>query len=165
MQLQLDIGAAESDFDLSGLQLEQLTLQTGATDTRVRFEAPNPRRLRTVNLQVGAASVHVVGLGYANAEHIELNLGVGQATLDFGGDWRGDMSLSLNAALGSVTVRVPVDVGVSVESSAFLHSLDADGMTKTGGRSVSGNWDAAPHKLRIDSSGAFGRLRIERIGR
>ena len=165
MRLQLDVGAAEGDVDLTGLQLDELTLQTGAADTRVRFDAPNTRRMRAVTLQVGAASLQVIGLGNANTARVDLNLGVGNADLDFGGLWTGDVEMTVNSALGKVTLRLPPDVGVSIESSSFLHSTGGADMQKRGGQSVSSNWDTARFKLRVQSSGAFGRLEVIRSSR
>jgi hypothetical protein len=159
------VGAAEGDFDLSGLQLDELNLQTGATDTRMRFDTPNPRRMRAMRMKIGAASAHATGLANANAERIEVELGVGQADLEFGGEWRGDLDLTVTSALGQVTMRVPNDVGIRVESSTFLHTLDAPGMIKRDGYSVSANWESARYKLRLRSTGAFGRLEIMRIAR
>jgi hypothetical protein len=165
MRLQLDVGAAEGDIDLSGLVIDELTLKTGAADTRVRFDTPNSHRMRAATLQVGAASLHVTGLGNANTGRVDLNLGVGSADLDFGGEWHGDVAMSINSALGKVTLRVPGDVGVSIESSSFLHSSGGADMVKRDGRTVSSNWDTARHKLHVQSSGAFGRLEVVRIAR
>lgn len=162
MRLQLDVGAAEGDIDLSGLLLDDLTVQTGAADTRVRFDAPNNRRMRAVTLQVGAANLNITGLGYANTARVDLNLGVGNADLDFGGEWQGDIAMSINSALGKVTLRVPANVGVSIESSSFLHSSGGADMIKRDGRTVSSNWDSARYKLHVQSSGAFGRLEVVR---
>jgi hypothetical protein len=165
MRLQLDVGAAEGDIDLSGLQLDELTLQTGAADTRVRFETPNPRRMRAVTLEAGAADVRLTGLGNANTQRVDLNLGVGNADLEFSGEWSGDVEMSVRSALGKVTLRVPSDVGVMIESSSFLHSTGGADMLKRDGGSVSANWNDARYKLRVQSSGAFGRLEVQRISR
>jgi predicted membrane protein len=121
--------------------------------------------MRAVTLQVGAAALQVKGLGNANAARVDLNLGIGNADLDFGGEWRGDVQMTVNSALGKVTLRVPADVGVSIESSSFLHSTGGSDMVKREGRTVSSNWDTARHKLHVQSSGAFGRLVVERIVR
>jgi hypothetical protein len=163
MRLQLDVGAAEGDIDLSGLLLDDLTVQTGAADTHVRFDTPNGHRMRAVTLQVGAASLQVAGLGHANTARVDLNLGVGNADLDFGGEWHGDIAMSINSALGKVTLRVPGNVGVSIESSSFLHSSGGNDMVKRDGRTVSSNWDSAQYKLHVQSSGAFGRLEVVRV--
>ena len=162
MRLQLDVGAAEGDIDLTGLRLDELSVQTGAADTRVRFEAANSQRMRAVTLQAGAASLQVTGLGHANTQRVDLNLGVGNADLDFSGAWTGDIAMTVNSALGKVTLRVPSDIGVSIESSSFLFSNGGADMVKKNGRNVSSNWDTAKYKLHVQSSGAFGRLEVVR---
>jgi hypothetical protein len=165
LDLDLEIGAAEADLDLSGVRIEELRLRTGASDTRVRFDAPNPSRLRELSVEFGAASVQMNGLGNANAERIAVSFGVGRIMLDFSGEWRNSVEMSLSSALGEAVLRVPSDVGVRVETSTFLHSLDAPGLVKRDGAHVSSNWETAKHKLRIRASGALGRLEVTRTGR
>lgn len=165
LRLALDVGAAEGDYDLSGLRIDELSLQTGASDTRVHFDAPNPRRMRSMRVDAGAASVRLSGLANANAEHIDVNLGVGKVALNFDGEWRTDVQMSVNSALGEITVSVPSDVGVRVTSSSFLHAVDAPGLTKSGGALVSDNWASAKHRLEVRASGALGHLEIARVDR
>lgn len=166
LRLELDVGAAEGDFDLSGLQLERFVLQTGATDTRVRFGAPNPLRLRTAQVRVGAASVRMTGLANANVEALDVNLGVGHAVLDFSGEWRGDTRLQVSSAIGQITIRVPDDVGVRVHSAGFLHSVRAPAFHKRErGVWESLNWQTARFKLHVESNGAIGRIDVQRIAR
>ncbi|HKS06304.1 MAG TPA: hypothetical protein VJR92_08340 [Gemmatimonadaceae bacterium] len=165
LNLNFEVGAADAEFDLSGLRVEHLALKTGASDTRLRFDAPNPARMRELRIEFGAANVQATGLGNANAERVDISFGVGRASLDFGGEWRNSVDLSINSALGEAVLRVPTDVGVRVESSTFLASLDAPGLTKKDGVWTSSNWDTATHKLRIRASGALGRLEIARMGR
>lgn len=162
LTLKLDIGAAEGDVDLSGLSITTLVINGGATDTRVRFDAPNPDRLAEMSVHAGAASVKLQGLGNANIERMEANVGVGALELDFGGEWRGDTHLSVNSALGSVEVTVPANVGVRVEKSTFLHSFDAPGLQKREGYWYSDNWETATYKLYVRSTGALGALEINR---
>jgi hypothetical protein len=162
LNLKLDIGAAEGDVDLSGLSVATLTINGGATDTRVRFDAPNPVRLTEMNVHAGAASVKLHGLGNANIERMEATVGVGTLELDFGGDWRADTHLSVNSALGSVQVTVPSNVGVRVEKSTFLHAFDAPGLQKRDGYWFSDNWDTATYKLYVRSTGALGAFEINR---
>lgn len=165
MQLDLDIGAAEADINLTGLHLDALSVKGGATETRVRFDAGNPRRMTQMRVDAGAASVMVSGLGHANVERIDANIGVGNLELDFGGVWRGDMELSVTSALGKVDLAIPSDVGVRVEKTSFLHSFSSGDLQKRNGYWVSDNWDTARHKLEIRATGTLGSLEIRRIGR
>ena len=164
LRLDFEVGAAAADLDLSGLRVEHLALKTGASDTRLRFDTPNPARMRELRIEFGAASVQVTGLGNANAERVDVSFGVGRIAVDFDGEWRNSVEMSINSALGEAVLRVPSDVGIRVESSSFLHALDAPGLTKRDGVWMSSNWDTATHKLRVRASGALGRLEIVRTG-
>lgn len=165
LSLNFEVGAADADVDLSGLRVEHLSLKTGASDTRLRFGAPNPSRMRELRIEFGAASVQVTGLGNANAERVDVSFGVGRIAMDFDGEWRNSVDVAINSALGEAVLRVPTNVGIRVESSSFLHSIDAPGLTKQDGVWTSSNWETATHKLRVRASGALGRLEIERTGR
>ncbi|MDX1385239.1 MAG: hypothetical protein R3190_16415, partial [Thermoanaerobaculia bacterium] len=57
--LAITVGAAESELDLGGVPLTRLTLHTGASETRLRFEEPNPVRMERMELRVGAADFRV----------------------------------------------------------------------------------------------------------
>jgi hypothetical protein len=161
LDLTLDLGAVEADLDLSGLRLEALTVSTGASETRLRFDTLNVARMRSMDLQVGAASFSASGLANANAELVRVKGGVGDVELDFGGQWTRDVDLTVEMALGSVRVRVPREVGVRVEHDRFLSSFDHEGMTRRGGAWVSDNWDAARYHVRIKSRTALGSFEIE----
>lgn len=162
LRLDLDIGAVEGDLALGGLRLEELAVKTGASETKLAFDQPNPLRMTLFRLDAGAANVQVRNLGNANIERIDVNLGVGQLELDFGGEWRADVDMTVNSALGSVSLTVPPDVGIRVDASTFLHSMDAEGLTKRNGAWMSDNYETARYKLRLRNTGALGRLEIKR---
>ncbi|AHG91448.1 protein of unknown function DUF2154 [Gemmatirosa kalamazoonensis] len=160
MDLALELGATKAELDLSGLTLDALRLQAGASESAVRFDVPNPHPMRLLDIQVGAARFRGYDLANANAPLVSVNSGVGGVDLDFGGRWTQDVDLDLQLALGGSTIRVPADVGVSVEIDRAFASLDRDGLRRRGNAWVSDNWDDAPHRLRVRGSAAFGRLTI-----
>ncbi|MFL5579135.1 MAG: hypothetical protein ACJ8AO_02095 [Gemmatimonadaceae bacterium] len=161
LDLSLELGAVEADLDLSGLRLEALKLETGASETRLRFDAPNTSRMRALDLQVGAASFRGSRLANANADEVRVRGTVGEVELDFGGQWTRDVELHVEVTLGSVTVHVPADVGVRLELDRFLSSFEHDGMTKRGGAWVSDNWETARYHLRIKSRSALGSFELD----
>jgi hypothetical protein len=162
LDLRLDLGAAESDIDLSGLALRSLRLETGASATRIRFGAPNPTPLSRIDVSLGAAAVRMSGLANANTSDINVEGGLGMVELDFGGEWTRDITLTSEVALGGVVVRVPRDVGVAVEIGRVLASFSHDGLTKRGDLWVSDNWDTAAHRLRIRAKATFGKFELDR---
>lgn len=154
-------GAAESVLDLSGLPITSLSVSSGASDTRVRFDQPNPVRMKSLTLSTGAASIVADRLGNANAEEIVVRSAVGEIELDFSGSWQHDTELRAEVTLGVLTIRVPADVGVHVTTSRVVASFSHAGLTSRDGAYVSANWDSAPHKLRVYAQTVVGFLTVE----
>lgn len=161
IDLELRLGAVEADLDLGGMRLDHLKVESGASDATVRFDAPNPDRMRALSFAVGAASLRATRLANANADHIRVQAGVGSVDLDFGGQWTHDVELTLEMALGGATLRVPRDVGIQVNASRRLASFDLPGLVKRGDVWVTPNWDTARHKLRVHGRMSVGKLTVE----
>jgi hypothetical protein len=155
-------GAAETLLDLSGLPVTSLAVSSGASDTRVLFDSPNPVRMKSLTLSTGAASIVAEHLGNANAEEIVVRSAVGEIDLDLSGSLESDLELRAEVTLGVLTIRVPSDVGVHVETSRVLARFSHEGLEKRGDALVSDNWDAARRKVRIFAQTVFGFLNIER---
>jgi len=160
--LDVELGAGTSDIDLGGLAVRDLRLRTGASASRLTFSSPNAARLRSIDLDAGAASVEATRLGNANTGDVRVRSGVGSVTLDFGGTWSQDMAVDADIALGKITMRVPADVGVRVETQRVLASFTHDGLYRRGGAYYSDNWDSARYRLRIHVQTVFGAIEVDR---
>ena len=158
--LVLEFGAVRANLDLGGLTLTDLDLQTGASESTVDFSAPNRGRIRTAEMQVGAADFTAENLGNLNADRLDFSAGVGEVVLDFGGAWERDMQVDLSMGLGSLELHIPEGIGVRLRKDSFLTSLDASGLVKEGDDWYSRNWDAADRRLSIDIDAAFGSIRV-----
>lgn len=163
LDLDLDFGAVEANIELGGLRVTRAAIETGASDTEVRFSRPNGITCERLEVQMGAATLEASGLGNANCAEISTEGGVGDLTLDFSGEWRRDIDASVKIALGSVTFRVPEDVGVRVTRETFLAGFDGPGFHKRDGALYSDNWERAEHRLTIEVSGAFGNIDVRWI--
>jgi hypothetical protein len=155
-------GAAETDLNLGGLPITNLSVSSGASDMRVRFDQLNPVRMKNMTLSTGAASVQADQLGNANVEEIVVRASVGEMELDFSGSGTGQTELRTEVTLGTVTIHVPTDVGIYVETSRVLAGFNHEGLTNRGSAWVSENWESAPRKLRIYAQTLFGYLTIDR---
>lgn len=160
LDLDLDFGAVEAELELGGLHVERISVETGASDTRLGFSEPNTATCDRIEITMGAAALTATGLANANCRLVEAEGGVGDLTLDFTGEWRQDMHADLTMALGSVTLVVPENVGVRVQKSTFLTNFDSPRFHKRGGTHYSESWDRAEHKLTIDLEGAFGSMKV-----
>jgi hypothetical protein len=161
LALDVELGAVDGDLDLGGLRVGSLRLSTGASRASVRFSKPNGIRCRVAELQAGAAELSVVGLGNSRCDRIGFEGGMGKVTLDFGGTWTTSSKVSVNMALGEVTLRLPRHVGVAITLDKFLTSFEPKGLERSGTSYRSPGYDQADRHLDIDISTAAGAVKIE----
>ena len=164
LDLDFEFGAAMAEIELGGLSVRTADISTGASETRLEFSEPNRIQLDRLNIDVGAAQFTARGLGNANVREVQLHGGVAEMTLDFSGQWRGNTHVDADFGLGSVTIRVPRNVGVRVHKETLLASFEAPRMSRRGDDDYySDNWDEAQRRLTVDIEGAFGDISIEWI--
>jgi hypothetical protein len=127
ISFEIDIGACEAEFDFSGLRIDGLDMDVGASSIVVDFRKLNPERIPKIRIDVGASELEINGLGNANFEKLSFDGGVGDFTLDFSGDFKHRSYVDMNVGLGSLSVLVPRDAGVQIRSeSSFLSSFSID---------------------------------------
>jgi hypothetical protein len=161
LDLDLKFGAAEAEVELGGLRIREASIQTGASGTRVRVSQPNREACSSATFEVGAARFEATGLGNLNCEDVRLSGGVGEVILDFSGEWRNDASAEVDMGLGSLTLRVPRGLGVSVRKSGVLASFDSQGLIKRGNVYYSENFERAEHKLMVTIDAALGAIKVQ----
>lgn len=161
--LAVKFGAGKADLELGGLALDRVDVATGASETRVGWARPNRVPAREVRFAAGAAELEATGLGNARAERFEFDGGVGETTLDFSGDWTRDASAHVKMGMGSLTLRLPRELGVRITQDGFMTDFEAPGLTKRDGAYYSGNWDTAARKLTVDIDAAMGEIDVEWI--
>jgi hypothetical protein len=162
IDLSLDLGATKGALDLGGLSLLSLRLDSGASDMQVDFSTPNKLRMRSFDVDVGAASFEARNLANANAPAIHVHGGVGSVDLGLGGTWTQDINLRVDLTLGKLTLHVPREVGVRVEVEKVLASFDDQGLQKRGDAYYSENWDRAKYHLQLHAQTTIGGIEIDR---
>jgi hypothetical protein len=162
LSLSLNTGAVQGTLDLGGLSLARLVVNTGASETRVRFSTLNPVPMERLELNMGAATVVISQLANANASSMVIKAAAGSVELDFGGEWTQDIVGDLELAVGALTVRVPPNVGVRIEATRVLASLEAAGLRRDGNNYTSENWEDAEHKLVLRARTTLGKLTLRR---
>jgi hypothetical protein len=163
LALSMKFGAAEATLDLGGLKLTNLVLETGASDTRIRFSERNTETAEHCTFKAGAAALRLDDLGNSGCRRLNVSGGVGRLALDFSGDWKHDTTADIKVGLGTIEISVPAELGVRIDRSTFLMSFDAPDFEKQdGGIWLSRNWDTAKHHLSLSVSGALGGIRIAR---
>jgi hypothetical protein len=159
--LSLEFGAGRAELELGGLSLRSVDLSAGASETEVRFAAPNRVQAGTVQVASGASRLRMRGLGNARAERFVLDGGVGEATLEFDGAWDRSATLNVEMGLGSLTLRFPRALGVKIQREGFLTRFSPAGMVRRGDAWYSNNWDSARYKLTVQVDAALGSVDVE----
>jgi hypothetical protein len=161
MDLDMDFGAVRADIDLGGISLTRLEIATGASETLIDISEPNREAMSRASIDVGAAEFTVRNLGNLNAQVIEIDAGVGDIELGFGGDWQQNARVSVDMGLGSLVLRFPRGLGVQLEKDTFLTSLDSEGLVKNGDTYYSLDYDESEYQITVDIDAAFGSIRVE----
>ena len=160
LDVSLEFGAVKAEIELGGLRVERLEIATGASETAVRFSEPNQTRASLVRVGVGAAALRMSDIGNVNAERLQVDGGVGDVHLDFGGEWRGNLEAELRMGVGSLTLVLPREVGVRIVRETFLASFDTQGLEERSDGYYSNNWAQAAHQLTIHVGAAFGVIHV-----
>ena len=160
MDLDLEFGAVRAVIDLGGLQITDLDISTGASESRISFSEPNPIRMGSATFEAGAADFHVRDLGNLNADEISVDAGVGNVVLSFTGEWRRDAAVSVDMGLGALELRFPEGLGVQIVKNTFLTSLDSEGLVKRGDSYYSVDWEEAERRVTVTVDAAFGSIDV-----
>jgi hypothetical protein len=127
LSFDIDIGACEADFDFTGLRIDDLKMDVGASSVKMEFRKPNSHRIPEINLDAGACKLVAHGLGNANFEELNFDGGAGDFTLDFSGDFDHSAEINIDVGLGSLIILVPQDAGIRIKKeSTFLASFSLD---------------------------------------
>jgi hypothetical protein len=129
MELVLDAGACDAEFDFTGIPLTDLDMDIGAASGRIEFGRPNPVRLERFDVDAGASSVEFESLGNANFEVFNFSGGAGSFDLDLRGEYNGESRVMIDVGVGSADIIVPEDIPVRVEADrdGWLSSVDFHG--------------------------------------
>jgi hypothetical protein len=127
LNLTIEGGASENQFDLSGLQLTGLRIVQGASDTTIQFDNPNPVSLDDFTFTTGASSAKLHGLGNANFTQMTMSAGAGNYTLDFAGSLRQDAVVNIKAGISNITIIIPTGMRAVVNNQGTVSNVNTQG--------------------------------------
>jgi len=127
LNLTIEGGASDNEFDFSGLQLTNLDIRQGASQTVIRFQQPNPIRMEELSFTTGASSVEIYGLGNANFEQMTMSAGAGDYTLDFTGPLTQDAVVDIKAGISNLTIIIPANMKAIVDNKGTVSNINSEG--------------------------------------
>lgn len=160
--LSLGVMAAEARLELGGVALSRFVFRTGASETSIDFDTPNPVRMDRLELAAGAAEFGASGLGNARFDRLDFVSAVGDVRLDFQGDWDdGAFEGDVKMGLGALRLTFPRDLGVRIEKRrGILTSFDSAGFDEVNGAFQTPNWDTATSRLTLYVQAGFGDIDV-----
>ena len=129
--LPLDItvegGASENDFDFSGLQITNLLIRQGASESTIRFQSLNPVVMENFSFTTGASSAKIYGLGNANFERMSMSAGAGDYTLDFSGSLSQNSVVDIKAGISNLTIIIPSGMNAIINNEGTVSNINTQG--------------------------------------
>jgi hypothetical protein len=137
MDLRINAGAYQGDFELGGLSLTGLTVKDGAASVDLSFSKPNPVAMTVFRYETGASLVQLKGLANANFSTMLMSSGAGTYTLDFSGDLRRDATITISTGLSSIELVVPRGIPAMLTADTELTNVSVGSSWKKDGNRYS----------------------------
>lgn len=163
----VELGVGSGDFDMSGLQVKDFTLSTGASDVSLSFDEPNTTSIDNISIESGVSKFEGRNLGNANFKRFKFQGGVGAYTLDFSGKITNEVDVDVEVGLGVLTIIIPSDVGAKLFCEKnWISRLDCDrGLRQVSngdGEYVTENYNSAAGKMNIRIDSGLGSIKVRR---
>jgi hypothetical protein len=127
IDLTIEGGASDNNYDLTGIQLTNLSIIQGASDTSLTFNQPNPANMESLSFTTGASSAKIFGLANANFNRMTFSGGAGNYTLDFGGSLSHDAYVEIKAGASNLKIIVPTGMQVQVNNLSSVSVINTEG--------------------------------------
>jgi hypothetical protein len=166
-------GIGHASYELGGLPITEMLVQTGAAESTIGFSRPVLTPMSSLRVLTGAGSLRLEGLLNASAERIEVKGAAGSARLHFTGDGLNrDAKAEITAALGSCAILISSGVPARVKVSGAIAQMTIGpgfvrkdtGATFWGGEYATPEYEAGSRpSLEIEVTTALGMLSIETV--
>lgn len=125
--LKIQAGGYSGDWDLGGLPITNLEINQGTSNTSLNFSQPNPRIMRYMEINSGAARFNLLNLANANLDELNFSGGASDYIIDFNGDLRRDADVSVIMTAGDLTLVIPPDTAAKINwRGSFGASINTD---------------------------------------
>ncbi len=111
-----------------------------------------------VELGAGKGFLDLKGL---NVSSLDMVMGAGDVTVDFGGDWDRAFTASIKGGVGRAKIFLPEDVGVKVSARGGLGDIKTSGLTKDGDMYVNDAYSPGEKTLEISVEGGIGEIILQ----
>lgn len=137
MELVIEAGAYDADYEFGGLSLTDLSITDGAANVELSFSEPNLSEMTLFRYESGASNVRMDGLANANFSAFNFSAGAGDYTLDFSGGLQRDATVNIETGLSNLILVVPEGMNAVVTVKSGVSNVTAGpGWAQNGDRYV-----------------------------
>jgi hypothetical protein len=112
-----------------------------------------------LSIQLGAG-VGSLALSRLDLSRLMIESGASVTTIDLTGAWPHDVRASVTGGIGELTINLPSEMGVRVNSDTGLVSVTTSGLTPDGDGYVNSAYGSAPYTLTLDLSAGVGSVEL-----
>jgi hypothetical protein len=168
IRLNAELACGKGEFDITGLQMKDFKLSTGASSVILRCNEANRSEIENLRIESGVGRLVAEGLGNTNFRRLKFSGGVGSYDLDFSGKLRTDAEVDIDVGLGAITITIPDNIGAKVicdESWISKIHLDAAFVEHEDNTYYTDNYSSAAGRLKVSVQAGLGSVRIQRGSR
>ncbi|MHA6260591.1 toast rack family protein [Sporosarcina sp. CAU 1771] len=113
-----------------------------------------------LDVQMGA-SESTLNLAGIRISHLSVDAGVGDTTINLGGDWKESFDAEINLGVGDAKIHVPQGTGVKLSVSKGIGSITTEGFTSLGGGVyVNEAYDQADTQINLSVNMGVGQVKF-----
>lgn len=162
-------GVSSGRWELGGLPITGLSLNTGVSENTVAFSAPNPEAMDRFKVAAGVGEVRLSGLLDANFRSMDVKGGVGEIDMRFTGEGlRQDADVWIGGGVGSLKITVDESVPTRMSIQGLISVSPRGGFgRRRAGFPAGGDYanmaydDVAGPRLEFNVSMGVGSVRLD----
>jgi len=121
-RLRVKTGVMRGEWNLGGLPLTGIDVETGVSQNKLDFSEPNPETVNTVSIQTGVGETKLTGLLNARFREMSVGGGVGEVKLGFtGAELEEDANVRVEGGVGGFHITVDKNTRALFKVSGLTH--------------------------------------------
>jgi hypothetical protein len=129
-------------------------MRRGGNSWSVHLNKDLPTDLK-IDVGAGQGEFQLGGLALTG---LQVNMGAGQVTVDFRGDWKKDLEATIEGGVGQATIRLPDNVGVRVHATSGIGAISHSGLERRDDYYVNSVYGKSPVTLRLNIDKGIGTI-------
>ncbi|QGU93806.1 hypothetical protein GOM49_00485 [Clostridium bovifaecis] len=131
----------------------------GANDYRwdLSFNKDIPINM-DINMGVGEAELNFQEL---NIKKLSVKSGVGEATIDFSGNYNGNVDVDIEGGIGETTIYLPKNIGVRVKPDKGIGSIKVYGLKEENNEYTNDSYGKTQNNIFVDIKVGIGDLKVK----